>query len=175
MLDEDTLSGIGKKPVVGIFGDYKFPMGKSRVFSERRKDFVKKFRTLILEMDPGRVLITPSNGLNASVLTMLKSLEIPYTLVLPYQGWCNTMLPLSKMQVYLTVEKANAIVTMQDSHPKDVVTHEALKRDAENFIIERSSTLISFFTQDASQEHKNLNERLEAVTDTTVLLIDYSN
>ena len=170
-MKKEFIESIGKGPVVGIFGDTVFPNKATGEGFREKTTVISELKKLLLEINPKKVYVIPHRGVSLTSLLILQYLNIPYTLVNPYKGYFNNIVPKDKIKVLLGMENSSAIVTM-GKPPKNVEDSVKAFNASEDFIIERSDLIISISGDNPGAQIKNLEKKLPE-SKTNVIFFKY--
>ena len=172
MSEKNIFEEIPKEMPMGIFGDTNFPVGKWGQAKKVRRHFNKKFKGLIRHLKVPHVWLVPTNGTNAVIFTILKSMKIPYTIVVPYKGYCDNMLSTSKLQLYFAIKgtKGKNVITLQED-AKNMLEQE--KAVLEKFIAERCPVIACFHDDHPTPYVERLRKTLPDVSCGTLLMVNY--
>jgi|10_taG_2_1085330.scaffolds.fasta_scaffold02967_3 hypothetical protein len=176
MIDIDQLKKIPKGQPLAIFGDTNFPVGRIGYPKKIRKEFARRFKGFLSILRPSHVWIIPNTGTNSVVLTLLRAVNIPYTIVLPYHGYCDNMLESSKLQVYFAMrEKTRSHVVTIGEEANNLFEQKQLVEEAEDFILDRAPITACLHGDNITPYMKRLITSLPGRAGGTLIMVNYNS
>lgn len=158
-MEQEFFDNLDKDPIIGIFGDTIFPNKSIGEGVREKAKIIREVRALLTRVNPKKVYVIPHKGINLTMLTLLQCLDIPYTIVNPYRGYFNNIIPKDKIKVLLGMENSSSVITMgkPPKHLKDSVKSLS---ETEDFIIDRSDLIITITSMKPSSIQEKLNNKL---------------
>ena len=176
MLDFDQIKNIPKGQPMAIFGDTNFPVGRIGRPKKIRKEFAKRFKALLRLLETSHVWLIPNAGTNSVVLTLLRAINVPYTIVIPYHGYCDKMMSSSKLQLYFALkERQKSHVLTIGEEVNNILEEEQAALDAEDFILDRAPITACFHGKYPTPYMKRVMEDFPHKAGGTLLMVDYDS
>ncbi len=158
-MEQEFFDKLDKDPIIGIFGDTIFPNRSLGEGIREKAKVIMEVKSLLSRLKPRKVYVIPHKGINLTILTILRCLDIPYTIVNPYKGYFNNIVPRDKVKVLLGMENSSAVVTM-GKPPKHIKDSIKSLSETEDFIIDRSDLIITITSMKPSPIQEKLNNKL---------------
>ena len=157
---DELKRAIGTGRVVGFFGDKNFPNAKQ---GKRLKDKHEAFARIqsLLALKPKKIYVCPEMGLSSNLLSLFSLLDIPYSIINPYRGYFDNIPKSQKLRLFLGLEQSEAIVTMQEGKPENLLEQQKLFKESQDFLVNNSEIIITAFGNSPDAEiEKTTNELL---------------
>tara|TARA_R110000765_G_scaffold82714_3_gene161003 strand:- start:1331 stop:1855 length:525 start_codon:yes stop_codon:yes gene_type:complete len=171
---KQAVSDIGTGRVLGFFGDKNFPNTAQGKGLKDKKEAMQRLQHLLLALKPKKVYVCPELGLSYSIMSLLGSLGIPYSVVNPYCGYFDNIPKHSKLRMLMGLENSSSVITIAEKRPETVVDARKTVAEAESFIIDKSEVLIAALGNNPNQHLLDTTEKLLASSTKKVIAISYA-
>ena len=159
MMEQEFFDSLEKNPIIGIFGNTIFPNKSMGEGIKEKSEVISELTKLLVRLEPRKVYIIPTKGVNLTSLMVLRYLQISYTIVNPYTGYFNGIQNRDKLKIVTGMEESSSVITIGKKPKNARGTVQALS-DTEDFIIERSELIISIVGAKPDKKLQNLNKKL---------------
>jgi hypothetical protein len=170
----EVVSDIGTGRVLGFFGDKNFPNTAQGKGLKDKKEAIQRLQHLLLALKPKKVYVCPELGLSYSIMSLLCSMGIPYSVVNPYCGYFDNIPKQAKLRMFMGLENSAAVITIAEEKPETVVDARKTVEEAETFIIDNSEVLIAALGNNPNKHLIDTTEKLLASTTKKVIAISYA-
>jgi hypothetical protein len=170
---DELKRAIGTGKVVGFFGDKNFPNVKQGKRIKDKHEALARIQALLLALKPKKIYVCPEMGLSSNLLSLFSLLDIPYSIINPYQGYFDNIPKSQKLRLFLGLEQSEAIVTMQEGKPENLLEQQKLFKESQDFLVNNSEIIITAFGNNPDSEiEKTTNELMAG--EKIVIAISYA-
>ena len=171
---KDMVEEMGTGRVLGFFGDKNFPNIAQGKGLKDKKEAMGRLQSLLLALKPKKVYVCPELGLSYTIMSLLSSLGIPYSVVNPYCGYFDNLPKHAKLRLFLGLENSASVITISENKPTTVADARKTFEEAESFIIDNSEVLLTALGNNPNKHLVETTEKLLETPNKMVIALSYA-
>ena len=171
---KDIIEDIGTGRVLGFFGDKNFPNNAQGKGLKDKKEAIQRLQSLLLALKPKKVYVCPELGLSYTIMSLLGSMGIPYSVVNPYCGYFDNIPQRAKLRMFMGLENSASVITISEDKPNTVVDARKTVEEAETFIIDNSEVILTALGNNPNRHLVETTEKLLESTNKRVITLSYA-
>lgn len=170
----DVVEDIGTGRVLGFFGDKNYPNVSQGKCLKDKKEAIRRMQVLLKALKPKKVYVCPELGLSYTIMSLLASLGIPYSVVNPYCGYFDYIPKQAKLRMFMGLENSASVITILENKPETVMDAQKAVAEAESFIIDNSEVLITAIGNNPNRHLVETTEKLLSSPEKKVIALSYA-